>query len=153
MNKIINNILIQSGLYPNRKVSKPYCIEVLRKKYKTFEKLTSFITEYDELVITFDNPKNKSFKSNLIIKPIIADSEIDTTILKSYEIYTGLKLIPTAIIYEYSMIICISEIGSFFGGNDDWLIKLGDNFEEALSNLINGTMPKAELVDLLDEDE
>ena len=152
MNKIINNILIQSGWYPNRKVSKPYCIEVL-KKYKTFEKLTSFITEYDELVITFDNPKNKSFKSNLIIKPIIADSEIDTTILKSYEIYTGLKLIPTAIIYEYSMIICISEIGSFFGGNDDWLIKLGDNFEEALSNLINGTMPKAELVDLLDEDE
>lgn len=51
------------------------------------------------------------------------------------------------------MIICISEIGSFFGGNDDWLIKLGDDFEEALSNLINGTMPKTELVDLLDEDE
>lgn len=153
MKKNVLEILKKSGWYPNRKVSKPYCIEVLRKKYETFKKLTSFITEYDELVITFDNPKNKSFKSNLIIKPIIADSEIDTTILKSYEIYTGLKLIPTAIIYEYSMIICISEIGSFFGGNDDWLIKLGDNFEEALSNLINGTMPKAELVDLLDEDE
>lgn len=153
MKKNVLEILKKSGWYPNRKIPKPYCIEVLRKKYETFDKLISFITEYDELVITFDNPKNKSFKSNLIIKPIIADSEIDTTILKSYEIYTGLKLIPTAIIYEYSMVICISEIGSFFGGNDDWLIKLGNTFEETLSNLINGTMPKAELVDLLDEDE
>lgn len=77
MEKNVLEILKKSGWYPNRKISEPYCIEVLRKKYETFEKFTSFITEYDELVITFDNPKNKSFKSNLIIKPIIADSKID----------------------------------------------------------------------------
>lgn len=153
MEEKIIKILKKSGWYPNRKLPKSYCIEVLSKKYDIFDKLISFIAEYNELVITFSNPKNKGFKSNLIIKPIIADSEIDNTVLKSYETYTGLKLIPVAVIYEYSMIILISEIGSFFGGNDDWLIKLGNTFEETLANLVNGTTLKAELVDLIDEEE
>ena len=48
------------------------------------------------------------------------------------------------------MTICISEDGEFFGGYDDWLLRLGDSFYEALFNLISGTKIKPEMVELDD---
>lgn len=142
-------ILTKSGWYPERNIP---ISNNINKKYHLSDNIANFIHQYADLTITFSNPKNNKFTSNLIINPVIADKEISNIILKSYEKHINSKLIPIAVIHEYDMIICMSELGSFYGGNDDWLIQLGNTFEDALDNLINGKNLNAELVDLLEED-
>jgi hypothetical protein len=150
MEKDVLDVLKRSGWYPHRKSTSTYCIEVLQKNYEVFKKAIDFITEYNELTFTFNNPKNPNYVTRIIVKPIVASTELDSTVLKSYELHTNLKLLPVAIVYEYSMTICISTLGSFFGGNDDWLIYLGDSFPNVLDNLIHGKNLNAELVELID---
>lgn len=91
-------ILTKSGWYTKRNVPIP---DNISKKYNLSDNITAFIHEYTDLTITFNNPKNKKFISNLIINPVIANKEIPNIVLKSYEKHINSKLIPIATIHEY----------------------------------------------------
>ncbi len=55
-------------------------------------------------------------------------------------------------IEKYLEYLRSNDYENFYGGCDDFLIKLGDDFKNSLLNLINGNNLNAELVDLIDID-
>lgn len=133
----IKKILTDAGWYNKRTIDILNTEKILiEKNYTVFECARSFLSEYGLLKITFINPR--SGKN--------VDMEIDTrktttfkTVIDAYGRHYNTEMLPIAEIARLSMTVCISKEGKFYGGCDESLVKLGDNFEEAMFNLITGT--------------
>lgn len=146
MDKDIKKILTDAGWYNKRAINILDMEKILvEKNYTVFKCAKSFLSEYGLLKITFINPRNGKN----------VDMEIDTRktttfkiVIDSYGRYCNTKMLPIAEIARLSMTVCISEEGKFYGGCDESLVKLGDNFEEAMFNLIMGTKREKVYVEL-----
>lgn len=72
MNKIINNILIQSGWFNGRKVPINDIVNYWEnKKYTLYPNQISFIEEFNNLKLRFKNINNHNYTIN--INPIVND--------------------------------------------------------------------------------
>lgn len=108
--------------------------------YFVFGSAINFLKEYGGLIIEFENPKRLGSYLKLIIDPIEASSSIFRELSKRYERYCNEPFVIVGEIPLMDMTWYISLSGLFYGGNDDYLICLGDDFYQALNNIITGAV-------------
>lgn len=151
MNKVIEESLIQAGWFEGRTIETSNIeVKLKEKGYDIFELGKNFIKEYGLLKISFTNPRLPKFINIIDINPIISLGGISKSVVEAYENHCGEPMIPVAEIQQQCMTICITPRGWFYGGYDDWLLKLGENFEEALFNLITCVRIEPMMVELSD---
>lgn len=146
MNLDVKKILTDAGWYYNRMIDISDIEKfLLKENYIIFESAKTFLIEYGMMKITFINPR--SGKN--------VEMDIDTrktttfrTVIDAYGRHFDTKMLPIAEIERLSMTVCISEEGQFYGGCDESLVKLGDNFEDALINLITSTKREKIFIEL-----
>lgn len=151
MNKaeIVVDLLRSSGWNSDRNIDTSDMEKVLIENgYKVFDKAKNFLKEYGLLKITFKNPRNNKYVDTIEINP--KSIGVYSSVIFSYSRHCNKAMVPIASLPQQCMTICITEDGEFYGGYDDWLLKLGDNFIEALYNLITGTKIQPDMVELDD---
>ncbi len=141
--------LIDSGWYEGRKID----ISDLEKSltedgYVVSNTVRDFLEEFGLLKISFNNPKNNKFINTIYVDP--RKTGVFKSVIDAYGRHCNTTMVPVADLPKHCMTICITEDGHFYGGYDDWLLKLGDDFFEALYNLLSGTEIKPEMVKLND---
>lgn len=151
MNKVTEELLIQSGWLEGRTIETSSIEAKFEEEgYTIFESGKNFIKEYGLLKIFYKNPRAPKYTDIIDIDPVRALGGIYKSVVEAYENHCGEQMLPIAEIQQQCMTICITPKGWFYGGYDDWLLKLGENFEETLFNLINGVKIKPMMVELSD---
>lgn len=151
MDEVIEESLIQAGWFEGRTIETSNIeLKLREKEYDIFELGKNFIKEYGLLKISFTNPRLPKLVNVIDIDPIITIGGISKSVVEAYENHCGESMIPLAEIQQQCMTICITPRGWFYGGYDDWLLKLGENFEESLFNLITCVRIEPIMVELSD---
>lgn len=141
VNNNVTELLLKSGWFIDRNINIAEMEKYLNENgYVLYEPVKEFLKEFGLLKITFENPKNKKYLSTIEVDPKILGiyNSIFNSIISSYGIHCRKKMVPVARLSQHSMTICISEDGKFYGGYDEWLLELGDDFYELLENLTTG---------------
>ena len=114
--------------------------------YAVSNSVRGFLEEFGLLEITFNNPKNNKFINTIYVDP--RKTGVFKSVIDAYGRHCDTTMVSVADLPNHCMTICITEDGSFFGGYDDWLLKLGNDFYEALYHLLFGTEIKPDMVKL-----
>ncbi|WP_049895212.1 SUKH-3 domain-containing protein [Paenibacillus antibioticophila] len=150
MERKIREILQNAGWFEGRNVDISGYVEFLNEEeYFVFERAADFLTEYGGLTIQFENPKRLGSYLHLTIDPINAGKSILRELSKRYENHCKESFVIIGEVSLMDMTWYISSTGAFYGGNDDFLIRLGDNFCQSVLNLISGE--EFEVVTIEDE--
>jgi hypothetical protein len=141
--------LVDSGWYEGRKIDISEMESSLAKDGYVIPNIAKdFLKEFGLLEISFANPRNSKYTNTIMVDP--RKVGVYKSVIDAYSRHCNKMMVPVADLPKHCMTICISEDGEFFGGYDDWLLRLGDSFYEALFNLISGTKIKPEMVELDD---
>lgn len=146
MNNKIKEILIKSGWFADRSVDISSCINSFKKEEICLtETSISFMKEFYGLKIKLiaEFPK---LKGEIITIDINSHLCIFPELLLAYNNYYNKTLIPIADCMDYAMVILIDENGKFYGASDQFIAIIGNNFEEVLSNMINGVINTEEFL-------
>ncbi|WCR24969.1 SUKH-3 domain-containing protein [Paenibacillus thiaminolyticus] len=144
----IQDLLLASGWYKDREVDINHYLNVLQDEgYEIFEPAVEFLKEYGDLAIEFENPRREDSNLTLIINPIEATRSIFREAAKRYERHCHEAFVIIGEIPMMDMTWYISSLGAFYGGNDDLLLRLGDDFMEALHHVVNGVTLEVITVD------
>ncbi|WP_339158702.1 SUKH-3 domain-containing protein [Paenibacillus sp. FSL W8-0186] len=132
-------LLQKAGWFEGRVVNISQYTEILDDEgYFVFGSAINFLKEYGGLIIEFENPERLGSYLKLIIDPIEASSSIFRELSKRYERYCNEPFVIFGEIPLMDMTWYISLSGLFYGGNDDFLICLGNDFYQVLNNIITG---------------
>ncbi len=143
------DLLLSSGWNYDRNIDISEMEKVLIENgYKVFDKAKNFLKEYGLLKIIFKNPRNNKYLDTIEINP--KSVGVYSSVISAYARHCSKAMVPIASLPQQCMTICITEDGEFYGGYDDWLLKLGNNFNEALYNLITGVKIRPDMVKLDD---
>ncbi|WP_285399412.1 SUKH-3 domain-containing protein [Lysinibacillus sp. fls2-241-R2A-57] len=141
-------LLQKAGWFKGRKVDiSKYIASLINGEYIIFNRAADFLKEYGDLIIQFENPKRSDSYFTLTINPIEAASSIFREVSKSYEKYCAESFVIIGEIPTMEMTWYISSSGKFYGGYDDSLISLGDDFYHALYNIVSGAELEVILVE------
>lgn len=139
MENILLNRLKNAGWYEGRECQIEHHIEVLKEEeYIVFYEAVKFLSEFSDLKIEFENPKRAKNYLTLNINPSDAVKSVFREVSKSYEEHCNEAFVIVGEIVSMDMTWYITSSGTFYGGNDDLLIRLGSDFKEALNNIISG---------------
>ncbi len=132
MNKIINNILIQSGWFNGRKVPINDIVNYWEnKKYTLYPNQISFIEEFNNLKLRFKNINNHNYTIN--INPLVND--IPLFALKKYIEYANADLVCFGEIISQDTFLLITQDAKIYGAFEDEIVLMGNNFYDFLENL------------------
>ena len=132
MNKIINNILIQSGWFNGRKVPINDIVNYWKnKKYTLYPNQISFIEEFNNLKLRFKNINNHNYTIN--INPLVND--IPLFALKKYIEYANADLVCFGEIISQDTFLLITQDAKIYGAFEDEIVLMGNNFYDFLENL------------------
>ena len=132
MNKIINNILIQSGWFNGRKVPINDIVNYWKnKKYTLYPNQISFIEEFNNLKLRFKNINNHNYTIN--INPLVND--IPLFALKKYIAYANAELVCFGEIISQDTFLLITQDAKIYGAFEDEIVLMGNNFYDFLENL------------------
>ncbi|WHX31874.1 SUKH-3 domain-containing protein [Brevibacillus agri] len=146
----VRDLLQKAGWFNGREVDISQYLDFLKdEEYYVFKGATDFLKEYGGLIIQFENPKRLDSYLTLNINPIDAASSIFREVSKRYERYCNESFVIVGEIPLMEMTWYISSSGTFYGGNDDFLIRLGDDFCQALHNIVSGV--KLDVITVEDE--
>ncbi|WP_432776110.1 SUKH-3 domain-containing protein [Brevibacillus gelatini] len=146
----VRDLLQKAGWFKGREVDISQYLDFLKdEEYYIFKGATDFFKEYGGLIIQFENPKRLGSYLTLNINPIDAASSIFREVSKRYERYCNESFVIVGEIPLMEMTWYISSSGAFYGGNDDFLIHLGDDFCQALHNIVSGV--KLDVITVEDE--
>ncbi|WP_374966109.1 SUKH-3 domain-containing protein [Lysinibacillus sp. RS5] len=138
-------LLQKAGWFKGRKVDiSKYVSALINEEYIVFKRAFDFLEEYGDLVIQFE--RSDSYVA-LTINPIDAVSSIFREVSENYERYCGESFVIIGDIPKMEMTWYISTSGKFYGGYDDFLICLGDDFYHALYNIVSGAELEVILVE------
>lgn len=112
-----------------------------------FDKATEFLKEFGDLIIEFENPKRHGSHLTLSISPIQAAESVFREVSRRYERYCGQPFAIVGEVDSMDMTWYISQSGVFWGGFDNFLVRLGDDFYQAFTNIIQGTMLEITVVE------
>lgn len=144
-------LITKSGWYHQREIEISHHLEFFYKEeYTVFDKATEFLKEFGDLIIEFENPKRHGNYLTLSISPIQAAGSVFREVSRRYERYSSQPFAIVGEIDSMDMTWYISQSGVFWGGFDDFLVRLGDDFYQALTNMIQGT--KLEII-VVEEDD
>lgn len=148
MENKLQDVLIKSGWYRGRGVDINQYLKLLHdEEYFVFGKALGFLKEYGELKIEYENPRRAGSDLILSISPAEAVRSIFRDVSRRYEKHCGEAFVIVGEIPPMEMTWYITSSGAFYGGNDDFLIRLGDDFNQALNNIINGVEFEAITID------
>ncbi len=146
----INSILMQSGWYSGRKIDISNMLNWLKQEgYTPCKKVIDFLEEFGLLKISFIDSRflpESTYICTINIDP--TDTGVFKSLIDDYSRHCNTIMIPVAAHPSDCMTICLAENGMFYGGNDDWLITLGDDFREVLFKIISGEKMYPVMVDL-----
>ncbi|MGG3891374.1 SUKH-3 domain-containing protein [Metabacillus fastidiosus] len=138
MENKIRDLLQKSEWFEGRKIDISQYLNFLNdEEYYIFEKAINFFKEYGDLIIEFENPKRSGSYVTLVIDPVHVGSSIFREVSKRYERYCNESFVIVGEIPLMEMTWYVSSSGAFYGGNDDFLIHLGDDFYQALYNIVS----------------
>ncbi|MCM3700716.1 SUKH-3 domain-containing protein [Paenibacillus macerans] len=144
----VRDLLQNAGWFKGREESLSQYLDFLNdEEYCVFKSAADFLKEYGGLVIPFKNPKRLDRYFTLTIDPIDAASSVFREVSKRYERYCNEPFVIVGQIPLMDMTWYISSSGTFYGGNDDFLIRLGSNFFEALHNIVSGVQLEVIIVE------
>lgn len=106
--------------------------------YVIFEGAIQVLKEYGGLKIQFKNPRKPDRYLTLNVDPEHAGKSIFRELVARYEQHCNEWFIIFGEIASMDMTWYVGSSGTFYGGNDDFLIYLGDTFEEALYHVVMG---------------
>ncbi|WP_186785886.1 SUKH-3 domain-containing protein [Paenibacillus agilis] len=139
MVEMVQDLLEKAGWFKGRKVEIGNYLKALDgENYSVFKCASDFLEEYGGLKIKFENPKRPENYLSLNIDPIGAANSIFREVSIRYERYCNEDFVIIGELPPMDMTWYISSSGDFYGGNDDFLIRLGGNFHEALQNVVSG---------------
>lgn len=148
MDELVLNLIKEAGWIKGRKIDIQHYLEILTKEeYDVFQEAKDFLEEYGELKIKFDTPATSGNYFTLNIDPTIPATSIFREVSKRYERHCNEKLVVIGQIDRMDMIWYISPSGTFYGGNDDFLICLGKSFTQAFYHVVSGAQLEAVLVE------
>ncbi|MFJ6267101.1 SUKH-3 domain-containing protein [Lysinibacillus xylanilyticus] len=146
----VKDLLFKSGWYKEREADiNEYLNFLINEEYAIFKSASDFFKEYGGLIIQFENPKRLNSYLTLSLNPIDAGNSIFREVSKRYEDYCNELFVVIGEIALMGMTWYISSGGAFYGGNDDSLIRLGDDFYQAFHNIISGV--ELEIITIEDE--
>ena len=132
MNKIINNILVQSGWFNGRKVPINDIVNYWEnKKYTLYPSQISFIEEFNNLKLRFKNINNHNYTIN--INPLVND--VPLFALKKYIEYASANLVCFGEIISQDTFLLITQDAKIYGAFEDEIVLMGNSFYEFLENL------------------
>lgn len=136
MQGYLKEILENAGWYFKRRIDISYMIEELREAgFETTNlHIHNFLKEFGNLNIEYKTP-NEEF-SNIKIN-IEALYQIDKRDVDKISIHLQDKLIPVGSIHEDSALLFTSNLGMFYMATEGKVYKIGSNFFDALSTIIN----------------
>ncbi|MGE5417110.1 MAG: SUKH-3 domain-containing protein [Acidobacteriota bacterium] len=128
MKNLVEQLLLNSGWFEGRNVDITDAKEYLTEQgYIINDKAEKFLGEFMLLKISFKNPRNNEYLNTIEIDP--RNTGIFKSVIDAYGRHCNCNMIPVADLPQHGMTICITEQGEFYGGYDDWLLKLGDSFD------------------------
>ncbi|WP_257032021.1 SUKH-3 domain-containing protein [Paenibacillus sp. E222] len=135
----VTNILSEAGWFAEREIEIKHYVEFLKNDdYNIFERAIQFLKEYGGLKIQFKNPRKLDQYLILNTDPEHAGESIFRELAARYEQHCNESFVILGEIASIDMTWYIGSSGKFYGGNDDFLICLGDNFDEALFHVVSG---------------
>lgn len=141
--EVVLNALIKSGWEKDRVVEIENVLSILLQEgYGVNETQLNFLREFTFLNIEYENPRLKDCILTITLDPIKANESIFRDLVEEYEAYCNEKFIIIGEVDKENMTLYMSNLGVFYGGYDNFLIKLGLNFNDMILNLINGIQIK-----------
>ena len=132
MNKIINDILIQSGWFEGRKVPIDDVINHWKnRKYPLYPNQINFIEEFHNLKFSFKNINNHRYIID--INPLRND--VPLWALKKYIEYVGANLVCFGEVVSQNTFLFITQDAKIYGAYEDEIVFWGNNFYESLENV------------------
>jgi len=139
MQQAVAHILSEAGWFVEREVEISHYVEFLKNDdYVIFERAVQVLKEYGGLKIQFKNPRKPDQYLTLNVDPEHAGKSIFRELVTRYEQHCNESFIILGEIASIDMTWYIGSSGKFYGGNEDFLIYLGDSFEEALYHVVIG---------------
>lgn len=139
MNEMVEKILKKSGWSEERRVDiKDILLKYDEENYQYNNLQKEFLQNFSGLKIYYMHFYYKHTLCMLKIDPIHAVRSVFRSVPEKYEKACQKKMIIVGEALDEPIDIYMSEDGQFYGGYDEYFTKLGDNFEEALYNILNG---------------
>jgi hypothetical protein len=132
-NDFIKEYLKKFGWYKGRKVNIDNIIQYfVEYEMNTFKKGLDFLEEFSGLNILINNSM-----SNSIIEIDSLKGIENSAYLEDIESYFKIKLMPIGYWKSTNRTLYIDELGIIYGNNDEFVTVFGDNFYEALYNIVS----------------
>lgn len=131
--EIIEKYLKKYGWYKGRKVNINNIIQhFIEYEINTFQNGLDFLEEFSELNI----PINNNISNSIIEIDSLKGIE-NSAYLEDIENYFKIKLMPIGYWKATNRTLYIDEFGVIYGNIDEFVTIFGNNFYEALYNIIN----------------
>jgi hypothetical protein len=129
----VADVLRDAGWTSDRRIEVAEQVDALRAAgFETWNALADHLASFDGL--TFEET---SVTRDVVLDARRAASEADPFWTLRYAGVSGVRLAPVGFAYRGHLTLLLAEDGRFFGGYDDWFGTVGDDFESALSALLN----------------
>jgi hypothetical protein len=140
MNEKIEEILIQSGWFEDRKIDMSGILhEWIRKKYIITKENIELIESFGLMIIDVNNHR-------IEINPL--KQYFNTETLKEYTDYFGMPLIPIgSILYENTFLL-MNHQGNIYGVFDEFVCFAGNDFFEFIQNVFDNALVWDEVEEL-----
>jgi len=128
--------LLAAGWTPERRVGIDHWLrQLLGEGNQVFPAATAFLENFGGIRLSAAPVTNRAFNpGKTVFDPIDAGSEIDR--IQDWERDHALRLFPVGSAFNGHFVLLISDDGRFFAGNDESLVLVGNDLEQALRMLI-----------------
>ncbi len=133
-------ILKRSGWNEFRRVNHDEIInKLVSEGYMISNIVVDFLAQFESLNITFFNKKrNKEDDFNFSLEKAF-HLEVPERLNEDYRLRIGnINLCPIGTAYRDQFVLMMDSNGKVYGGYDDFLIKLGDCYQEAINSIVEG---------------
>ncbi len=133
------NCLINGGWSNNRTIDRNVIAKKLTNEgYKIFPRAIEFLEKFEGLHIIFHNKRTKKNDDFDFDIEKAFHIEVPERINEDYKDRIGANLLcPIGSAYREHFILIMDENGIVYGGYDDYLVKMGDSYIEAINSIIS----------------
>lgn len=137
-NDIIKDYLIKSGWYSGRSMEKSMIINnIYQEGYQIMDKVISFLQEFWDLTIYFENRRNGIQADDIKFQFEHATHlEVPERINGEYSRRIKKQLCLIGSCYRDHMVLIMDQEGAVYGGYDSFLCKIADNGYSAIEAII-----------------
>ncbi|MGN9805040.1 SUKH-3 domain-containing protein [Micromonospora sp. L32] len=138
----LSELLTRSGWHPGRRVDVEDVLSVWRQGgYRASSAAVEFVQEFNGLELAYPRYFPEDGVDGLSLDAVSGTRGISQSLVREYEERVHEELCPVGRAASGHMTLVIGPSGKVYAGYDKYLAVFGENWREALSNIINRVQP------------